>query len=181
MPRLFGVIAALWLVLGVVGREGFGRAATQTPRERTRLGYSPAASERQRSLEQRFRSAVSTDRVSAFHAALTKQPHLAGTPASNAVTDYLRRTLTEAGLDVDVFEYRAYLSFPKSIAVDLIAPVTQALRVTEPPNDLDPDTKRPDLLPGFVAYSASGDVAAPIVYVNYGLPADYAQLTARGV
>jgi N-acetylated-alpha-linked acidic dipeptidase len=53
--------------------------------------------------------------------------------------------------------------------------------VTEPPNDLDPDTKRSDLLPGFVAYSASGEVAAPIVYVNYGLPADYAQLTARGV
>jgi len=183
MPRLFGVMAvgALGLLLGVVERNGFSQEATQAARERTRLGYSPAASERQRSLEQRFRGAVSTDRLSAFHAALTKQPHLAGTPASNAVADYLKKTLTDAGLDVDVFEYRAYLSFPKSIAVDLIAPVAQALRVTEPPNDLDPDTKRADLLPGFVAYSASGEVAAPIVYVNYGLPGDYAQLGARGV
>jgi N-acetylated-alpha-linked acidic dipeptidase len=179
MPRLTGVLAAVAL-LGLVEREGASRT-TQTPGERARLGYSAAASERQRSLEQQFRSAISTDRLSAFHAALTKQPHLAGTPASNAVTDYLRKTLNDAGLDVDVFEYRAYLSFPKSIAVDLIAPVAQALRVTEPPNDLDPDTKRPDLLPGFVAYSASGDVAASIVYVNYGLPADYAQLAARGV
>ena len=36
---------------------------------------------------------------------------------------------------------------------------------------------------GFVALYVSGivDVTAPIVYVNYGLPADYGQLAARGV
>src|SRR4030095_7044571 len=35
--------------------------------------------------------------------------------------------------------------------------------------------------PGFVAYSASGDVTAPVVYVNYGLPDDYAELSAHHV
>src|SRR5262249_42554921 len=70
---------------------------------------------------------------------------------------------------------------PRTIAVDLVAPAAQSLLVTEPPSELDPDTKHPDLLPGFVAYSASGDVTAPIVYVNYGLPADYARIEARGI
>lgn len=176
MQRRLGVLLALALALALE-REGVSRA----DETRTRLGYTSSGSARQLSLEQRFRSAVSTERLSAFHAALTRQPHLSGTPASNAVVDYLKKTLADAGLDVDVFEYRAYLSFPKSIAVDLVAPVAQALRVTEPPSDLDPDTKNPNLLPGFIAYSASGDVTAPIVYVNYGLPADYAQLTTRGV
>ena len=190
--------AALALALGVscerdrvsgLERDDFSRAAgasssgaeQENPSARRRLGYSTAASDRQVSLERRFRDAVSTDRLSAFHAALTKQPHLSGTPGALAVTDYLKKALADAGLDVDVFEYRAYLSFPKSIAVDFVAPVAQSLSVTEPPTDVDQDTKRSDLLPGFIAYSASGDVTAPVVYVNYGLPPDYAQLAARGV
>ena len=180
MLRLLGVLAAgaFALALGATEREGFSRAPQET---RTRLGYSAAGSLRQQSLEQRFRDAVSVDRLSAFHAALTKQPHLSGTAGSRVVADYVRKTLSEAGLDVDVFEYRAYLSYPKSIAIDLVAPVAQSLSVREPANDADPDTRHPDLLQGFIAYSASGDVTAPIVYVNYGLPSDYAQLGARGI
>ena len=112
---------------------------------------------------------------------MTKQPHLSGTAGAAIVADDVKNALVDAGLEVEVFEYRAYLSLPKAVSVDLTAPVTQTLRVSEPPSPLDPDTSHPDLLPGFVAYSASGDVTAPIVYVNYGLPADYAQLAARGV
>jgi N-acetylated-alpha-linked acidic dipeptidase len=37
------------------------------------------------------------------------------------------------------------------------------------------------LVPAFVAYSASGEVQAPVVYVNYGLPPDYAKVEAAGV
>ena len=101
-------------------RDGFSRvvrasssgAAQGSPSARRRLGYSAAASDRQQSLEERFRESVSIDRLSAFHAALTRQPHLSGTPGTIVVTDYLKKALTDAGLDVDVFEYRAYLSFP---------------------------------------------------------------------
>lgn len=132
-------------------------------------------------MEQRLRDAVSTERLAAFHAAVTRQPHMSGTPGSDAVAEYVKKALRDAGFDVEVFEYLAYLSVAKAIAVDVVAPVAQTLTVTEPPSDLDPDTKHPDLGPGFVAYSASGDVTAPIVYVNYGLPSDYAQLAARGV
>ncbi len=35
--------------------------------------------------------------------------------------------------------------------------------------------------PGFVAYSASATIEAPAVYVNYGLPADYARVRTAGV
>ena len=168
------------LLLGViVALLTFARPGADDAR--TFIGYSAAASVRQRSLEQRFRGTVSADRISAYHAALTKQPHVAGTPGARVVGDYVKQALADAGLDVEVFEYHAYLSLPRSVAVDLIAPVAQSLRVGEPSSDLDRDTGHPDLMPGFVAYSASGDVTAPIVYANYGLPDDYAQLAARGV
>ena len=156
-------------------------AASHEAPARTFLGYSPASSERQHALEGRFRNAVSTERLAAFHADLTRRPHLSGTPGAEAIAGYLQKKLSDAGLDVDVFEYRAFLSLPKAIAVDLAAPVARSLQVNEPPSDIDPDTKHRDLLPGFVAYSAAGDVTAPVVYVNYGLPADYAQLMERGV
>jgi len=36
-------------------------------------------------------------------------------------------------------------------------------------------------LPTYNAYSADGDVTAEIVYVNYGIPADYEELERRGI
>ena len=74
-----------------------------------------------------------------------------------------------------------YLSTPQSIRVELVEPAKEALNVREPANPLDPDSANPELVPAFVAYSASGEVRAPVVYVNYGLPPDYDKVEAAGV
>jgi N-acetylated-alpha-linked acidic dipeptidase len=145
------------------------------------LGFSDAAFERQRGLEDQFRSSVSREHLGEFHRTLTARPHPAGTAASLAQADEIRRTLESFGLDVQVFDYEPYLSSAKEVAVDLVAPTHEQLRVAEPPADLDLDTNNADLSPGYVAYSASGDVTAPIVYANYGLPADYEALAARHI
>jgi N-acetylated-alpha-linked acidic dipeptidase len=157
------------------------RAPEERPARPVRLGYSAARFERQQDLEQRLRRSVSTERLSEFHGALTERTHTAGTPGARAQAAYLQRKLTEFGLEVQIFEYQAYLSLPKEIAVDLVSPVAESLRLTEPPSDLDQDTASAELGPGYIAYSASGDVTAPVVYVNYGLPADYAVLAARQI
>ena len=65
--------------------------------------------------------------------------------------------------------------------LELVAPKRASLSVNETADPRDPSTSHPELDPGFIAYSASGDVTAPIVYVNYGLPADYARLQAAGI
>ncbi|MGH7470960.1 MAG: M28 family peptidase [Longimicrobiales bacterium] len=148
---------------------------------RARLGYSAAAFRRQELLERRFRAGISVERMSAFHTAITGRPHRAGSEGAAAVADTLQRLLHAAGLQVELHSYSVYLSWPKEISVELVAPARQALRVTEPASPLDPDTRHPELEPGFVAYSASGDVTAGIVYVNYGLPDDYAHLERLGV
>ena len=36
-------------------------------------------------------------------------------------------------------------------------------------------------LPPYVAYQGDGDVTAPVVYVNYGMPDDYDALEQRGI
>ena len=145
------------------------------------LGFSPAAAREERAVESRLVAALSAARLDAFHAELTREPHMAGTDESRALAESIRRRLEEFGFETETRRYEAYLSYPKRVAVRRLAPSALELRVEEPAEPTDPDTAHPGLTPGFVAYSASGRVDGEIVYANYGLPADYEALDARGV
>ena len=79
---------------------------------------------------------------------------------------------------MEVFEYYPHLSSPRRIEIELLAPTPEKLTVWEPPDPRDPSSTHPELEPGFVAYSASGTVTGFVVYVGYGLPADYEELGA---
>ena len=146
-----------------------------------RLGFSSRALVAERKAEGAFASQLSTESISAFHRSITKRPHIAGTPASMAVAETIRQGLEKAGLETEVHEFQVYLSTPRSISAELVEPTKATLSVREPASSEDPDSSNPELLPAFVAYSASGDVQAPVVYVNYGLPADYAKIDAAGI
>jgi N-acetylated-alpha-linked acidic dipeptidase len=145
------------------------------------LGFSPAAAQRERDAERRFQQQVSTETMSAIHRDVTRTPHVAGTPASLEVADVIRRRLEDAGVATEVHDYRVWLSTPKHISVEIVAPSREPIVVNEPANDTDADSAHRDLSPGFVAYSASGTVEANVVYVNYGLPSDYSRVAAAGV
>jgi N-acetylated-alpha-linked acidic dipeptidase len=151
---------------------------------RASTGISQAtasAAEVAAAFERRFMDAVSTESLSAIHQQVTEHPHIAGSPRSMEVADRMRRALEAAGLQTEVHEYLVHLSTPRSIAVDIVSPSPESLPVREPAMPADPDGAHPDLGPAFVAYSASGTVTAPVVYVNYGLPPDYARLATAGV
>jgi N-acetylated-alpha-linked acidic dipeptidase len=146
-----------------------------------RLGFSSRSIVQERAAEAKYTAQLSIESISQFHRTITKRPHIAGTPASMAVAETIRKGLESAGLQTEVHEFQVYLSTPRSINVDLVEPVKEAINVREPANTLDPDSANPELVPAFVAYSASGEVQAPVVYVNYGLPPDYAQVEAAGI
>ena len=133
---------------------------------------------REENLERKLDQRISRDRISAFHQSLTARPHRAGTEGSRAVAEYLATSLEDAGLDVEVFEYYPHLSSPRRIEIEVLAPTPEKLTVWEPPDPRDPSSTHPELEPGFVAYSASGTVTGFVVYVGYGLPADYEELGA---
>jgi N-acetylated-alpha-linked acidic dipeptidase len=154
---------------------------SQTTVRESRLGFSSGALVQERKYEADFTAELSTESISSIHLALTRRPHIAGTSASNAVADMLRKRLAEAGLETEEHQFEVFLSTPESIAIDLVEPSQESLSVREPANPLDPDSANPELGPAFVAYSASGTVTAPVVYVSYGLPPDYDQLATAGV
>jgi N-acetylated-alpha-linked acidic dipeptidase len=146
-----------------------------------RLGFSSRSIAKERDAEAKYTAQLSTDSISQFHRTITKRPHMAGTRASMAVAEAIRKGLESAGLQTEVHEFQVYLSTPRSISVELVEPTKEAINVREPANPLDPDSANTELAPAFVAYSASGEVQAPVVYVNYGLPPDYARVEAAGI
>ena len=72
-----------------------------------------------------------------------------------------------------------YLSRPERIRVAMTKPYRQQLSVKERRFPWLQDFE--DVVDGYNAYSPPGDVTSEVVYVNYGLPEDYAALDKLGV
>jgi N-acetylated-alpha-linked acidic dipeptidase len=112
---------------------------------------------------------------------IASKPHPAGSPASKTVADYLAAQLKDWGLEVHTEEFDALMPYPTSRLLEMTAPVKFRAELKEPAIAEDPATGEPGQLPTYNAYSASGDVTAPLVYVNYGLAEDYQELRREGV
>src|SRR5205823_1416781 len=71
---------------------------------------------------------------------------------------------------------------PKTRLLEMIAPETFKARLAEPPLAADTTSGLTDeQLPTYNAYSIDGDVTAPLVYVNFGVPKDYETLAEHGI
>lgn len=148
------------------------------------FGGPESADERatpRRDYEAEFQALVSPDSCRAQSRRLTEEPHVAGTPASLAVADYIAGQYASYGLDVTPYDYEVYLPMPEEVTVELVAPEPTYQAVgREEPWAWDKDSYG-EVIAGYNAYSADGDVTAPLVYVNRGLPEDYAALEELGV
>jgi N-acetylated-alpha-linked acidic dipeptidase len=115
--------------------------------------------------------------------AITAEPHPTGSTAQLRVAAYLDAAMTRAGLTVERAEYDVYLPQLDGLVneVEIVAPDYVRLPNREPPIPGDPFTSHPDLLPGWNAYSGSGDVTAEVVYANYGRREDFEELRRMGV
>lgn len=146
------------------------------------LGFSAASGKPQLDAEEKLKQAISAQSISELHRMVTARPHVAGTPGGKTVADAIAHKLREFGLRVEDDAHSVHLSYPKRIRLALLRPVREEIPVHEPalaPDDLA--GRNQELTPGFVAYSATGKVTGPVVYVNYGLPGDYEALKAVGV
>src|SRR5262249_9721194 len=85
------------------------------------------------------------------------------------------------GLAAHIEEFDVLYPTPKERQLELLGPTTYTAQLKEPVVAEDPDSGEAGQLPTFNAYSADGDVMGQLVYVNYGVPADYEELAKLGV
>jgi N-acetylated-alpha-linked acidic dipeptidase len=144
-------------------------------------GFSNDELKTERDLESRARSVPQPERIRAYMKRMSAEPHHAGSAASKAVADYALGLLKEWGLDARIERFEALLPYPTAREVEMIAPAKYVLKLKEPAIPEDPNSGDANQLPTYNAYSATGDVTAPLVYVNYGIPEDYEYLKQQGI
>ena len=145
-------------------------------------GFTPEGSTAERRWENEFRAVPAPASAREHLRRLTAEPHVAGTKEDYATAIYVRDQIRSYGIASELKEYEVLLPYPKEPGiVELISPRRERLTAKEPVIPEDPTSSNPKIIPLFNGYSPSGDVTAPLVYVNYGLPPDYEALKKLGV
>lgn len=144
-------------------------------------GYSPQAARHERALEQATIQRPDTGRARLLSRTLSSDVHIAGTPAQARTRDIVVNDMKQWGLPTEVRTYDVWMPHTTTVQAWRVAPDTLALNLAEGvvPEDTTSWTAREAVISN--GYSGTGDVSAPVVYVNYGLIEDYAQLDSMHV
>ena len=143
-------------------------------------GFAPARVEEERALEQKLLDIPDAAHSESNLRRLTSEPHMAGSEASHRTALWLRDQYRSFGFDTEIVTYNAWMSMPREVELELIAPERKTLASPEQEFKGDPEPYHKRTRIAFNAYSASGDVTAQVVYVNYGMQEDYRELTELG-
>jgi N-acetylated-alpha-linked acidic dipeptidase len=145
-------------------------------------GYTPEHSTAETAWEQKFRALPDPARLRENMRRLTARPHHVGSPYDKDNAEWMVAQLKSYGLDAKIEEFEALFPTPKTRHLELLGDHKFTASLEEPALAIDPTSnQKSEQLPTYNAYSADGDVTAPLVYVNYGAPADYDRLAEMGV
>ena len=138
--------------------------------------------DKEKEAEKLFLNLVNPDSFKSHLKELTKKPHVSGSKASKDVQKYIKKTMSNAGLDVMLYPYDVFMSKePGNSLVEIVLPSREPLNQQEDILKEDPFSNDPGLWKGWNAYSGSGDVTSEIVYANYGRKEDFEKLNTLGV
>ena len=172
LPRALAISAVF--VPGALHAQASGSYTRPLP------GYSVANAEAQRRAEQDAIAGPLGARAKAHSQALSKEPHVAGTPAQARTRDYVIEQMKAFGLETEVRTYDVWLPHATSVKIARMGRDTLSLDLAEPAIPGDPVTAMPQYLT-VNGSSGAGVGEGELVFVNYGLIEDYAILDSLHV
>ena len=150
--------------------------------EETIQGFTRTSSPIEHDWEIRFRSIPAPANERDYLKRLSARPHHVGSPYDKDNAEWILSQFKSWGWDAHIENFEVLFPSPKERLLELVEPTKFAAKLQEPPVAGDPTSnQQSEQLPTYNAYSADGDVTAPLVYVNYGVPDDYEQLDRLGV
>jgi len=145
-------------------------------------GFKDDEAKQQRDWETKFRAIPSPENMRNAMQRLAARPHHVGSAYDKDNAEWLLAQFKSWGLDAHIENFDVLMPTPKDRAVELVEPTRFVAKLQEPTVNGDPTSSQHDeQLPTYNAYSADGDVTAPLVFVNYGVPDDYDQLDRLGI
>ena len=151
--------------------------------EQPLYGFSAQSSQSERQWEEKLRAIPNPENLRAYMQRLSAHPHHVGSPYDKDNAEWILGKFKEFGLDAHIEQFDVLFPTPKERAVELVEGGPELVaKLQEPALQVDPTSgQQSEQLPTYNAYSIDGDVTAPLVYVNYGVPEDYERLERMGV
>jgi N-acetylated-alpha-linked acidic dipeptidase len=132
--------------------------------------------------EEKFRLIPSPQNQRDYMQRLSARPHHVGSPYDKDNAEWIAAKLKSWGLDTKIETFDVLFPTPKDRLVEMVEPTRFTAKLQEPAVAGDPTSnQQSEQLPVYHAYSIDGEATAPLVYVNYGVPADYEQLARMGI
>jgi N-acetylated-alpha-linked acidic dipeptidase len=154
----------------------------QTMPNKPLMGFSNENSERQKSLEAKFDSVLKAENLRNWMKRLAARPHHVGSAYGKQNAEFIASLFKSWGFESEIEQFDVLFPTPKTRLLEMTAPQKFTAKLTEPALKEDATSnQRSEQLPTYNAYSIDGDVTGDLVYVNYGIPADYEELEKRGI
>ncbi len=160
----------------------FSVFAQTMPNEKPLMGFSAENLIKQRGLETKFDSYLKVENLRTWMKKLSARPHHVGSPYGKENADFIAAQFKSWGFDTNIEQFDVLFPTPRTRLLEMTAPEKFTAKLEEPELKEDATSnQKSEQLPTYNAYSADGDVTGDLVFVNYGVPADYEELAQRGI
>jgi N-acetylated-alpha-linked acidic dipeptidase len=177
MRRLFAAV----LMFGIVSSQLLAQNPQQNATEPL-LGFTAQSSAQERQWEEKFKAIPDPQKLRSYMQRLSARPHNVGSPYDKDNAEWILAQFQSWGWEAKIEQFDVLFPTPKTRLLEMTAPTKFTARLEEPALATDPTSnQKNEQLPTYNAYSPDGDVTAPLVFVNYGVPADYEELERLGV
>ena len=179
---LRSVCCFLFAIVPVVAAQSTPKADATTAATAHLTGYSSDRLSVEHSWEKKFQEGVMPANIRENMRRLSARPHHVGSPYDRDNAEWILAKMKEWGFDARIETFNVLFPTPKERVVELLEPTKFTAKLQEPELAFDPTSNQTaEQLPTYNAYSADGDVTAPLIYVNYGDREDYEQLDRLGI
>src|SRR5450631_2825299 len=169
--------AAVLLIFNLIG-PSLALGADET----ALVGYAARSSQTEREWETKFRAIPDPANLKEYMRRLSARPHHVGSPYDKDNAEWILARFKEWGLDAHIETFDVLFPTPKIRVLEMVEPTKFTAKLEEPALAVDPTSnQKSEQLPTYNAYSIDGDVTAPLIFVNYGLPEDYEKLDRLGI
>jgi N-acetylated-alpha-linked acidic dipeptidase len=154
-------------------------AAAQT---KSIAGFSQQNAAIQLKAEAEFDGYLKAANLEQWMKTLAARPHHLGSSYGKQDAEFIRDLFKSWGYESRIETYRVLFPTPKVRLLEMTGPTKYKAGLTEPALKEDATSGQSgEQLPVYNAWSADGDVTGDLVFVNYGVPADYERLEKLGI
>ena len=148
----------------------------------TLAGFGKLSEAGEINAERKFDSYLNPKNVDQYIKDLSARPHHVGSPGDKANAEYIAAKFRSWGYQTAIETFYVLFPTPKTRLLEMLSPKPFRATLKEPSLKEDGTSdQEAEQLPVYNCWSPDGDVTGELVFVNYGVPADYENLERMGI